>query len=77
MLNIENLLDRLNENSEEKLTMADLGKSLFPDSSHRMQGTNISRLNTGFSKSVKIEHVHQLCEILKCSKDELFEIKKD
>lgn len=75
-LQIKEALERLNAKQEQKVSLIDIGREIWPDSKTGTQRMNISKLAGGKISQIKIEYVPILCRVLKCDANFLFKIKR-
>jgi hypothetical protein len=75
-LQIKEALEALNEKQEQKTSLIDIGREIWPDSDTGTQRMNISKLAGGKRMQIRIDYVPILCRALKCDANYLFNIKK-
>lgn len=76
MWNLREALQEYNAKVDNPMTNIDIGRILWSDSSIESQRINISKLMKKDVKTVKVEFVEKLCEVLECDANKLFNIKK-
>jgi hypothetical protein len=74
-MKIKEALDRVNKTRSPELKFIDLGRALWPTSKTTTQRININSLAHGKTKSIPIEMVSKICDLLECDANYLFNIK--
>lgn len=74
MWNLRNALAECNARKEKPLLLIDVARELWPESDIDSQRVSISRLMRPETKSVKIDHVKKICNLLGCEPNKLFKI---
>lgn len=74
MFRIKEALENYNTVHKQNLTLMDLARVLYPDSSWLTQRTSMTKLANGHRKMINIEFIPVLCEMLKCDANFLFGI---
>ena len=74
MWNIRQALTEANARREDPITIIEIAKMLWPDSSIESQRINGNKLMKEDKKTVNVNHIPKICKLLQCDANKLFNL---